>query len=82
MKLFLTVLCLAIAAKEIVGVAIAAKEIVDDEQYVTKNLVGKWKEDQYERKGLNSFLYEMGNEHIRCPILGQFYKEVVLLIIN
>merc|ERR1712079_848664 len=31
-----------------------------DEAYVKTHLTGHWKENQYQRNGLNNFLYEMG----------------------
>ena len=30
------------------------------EEFLKRHLPGKWKEDQYKRKNLNNYLYEMG----------------------
>merc|ERR1712131_71736 len=54
MKAFVSLIFLFVAAK---GAAIGGG---DHEEYVNENLVGKWREDQYKRTGLNNFLYEMG----------------------
>ena len=32
----------------------------DDGAFLKEKLPGNWKEDQYKRKNLNNFLYEMG----------------------
>ena len=47
MKAFLAISCLLATA-------------FADEAYVKTHLPGHWKENQYQRNGLNNFLYEMG----------------------
>merc|ERR1712079_826618 len=47
MKAFLAISCLLATA-------------FADEAYVKTHLTGHWKENQYQRNGLNNFLYEMG----------------------
>ena len=32
----------------------------DGGEFLKRTLPGKWKEDQYKRKNLNNYLYEMG----------------------
>ena len=43
----------------VLGCAVQAKT-KDDGAFLKRTLVGKWKEDQYTRKNLNNWLYEMG----------------------
>jgi len=53
MKAFLVISCL---------LATALSQGIDQgpEAYVKTHLTGHWKENQYQRNGLNNFLYEMG----------------------
>ena len=33
----------------------------DDVEFLKRHLPGKWKEDRYKRRNLDSYLYRMGN---------------------
>ena len=79
MKAFLAISCLLATA-------------FADEAYVKTHLTGHWKENQYQRNGLNNFLYEMGkgviqklsalcNHHSMIPLLARFSRIKIIIVV-
>ena len=79
MKAFLAISCLLATA-------------FADEAYVKTHLAGHWKENQYQRNGLNNFLYEMGKgviqklsalykHHSMIPLLARFSRIKIIIVV-
>ena len=46
-----------------------------DEASLNQNLPGHWKEDQYQRKNLNNFLYEVG----KCVLYVHMHLQYITI---